>query len=140
MCDLLSPTGVLCFEVGLLGGISPSWYPLVGSIGLGQHLWLYSDRAFRKLMQKAGLEIVRIQYFGLAPQVIGGKILGVLNKRLLRPALQSIDRNIADRALRWKESGINFLRYRAGALLPHLGPQTLLVVAKPRVAKPMNVQ
>ena len=131
MCDLLSPTGVLCFEVGLLGGISPSWYTLVGKIGLGQHLWLYSDRAFRNLMRKAGLEIVRIQYFGLAPQVIGGKILGVLNKRLLGPALQTISRDGAERAMRSNQSCVNFLRYRAGALVPHIGPQTLLVVAKP---------
>jgi SAM-dependent methyltransferase len=131
MCELLSPTGVLCFEVGLLGGISPSWYTLVGRIGLGQHLWLYSDRAFKNLMLKAGLDIVCIQYFGLAPEVIGGKILGVLNKRLLAPALQTISRNGADHALRAKHSCVHFLRYRAGALLPHIGPQTLLVIAKP---------
>lgn len=131
MRDLLSPTGVLCFEVGLLGGISPFWYALVGRIGLGQHLWLYSDRAFRNLMREAGLEIVRIQYFGLAPEVIGGKILGVLNKYLLRPALQTISRDGAERALRAKQFCGYLLRYRAGALLPHIGPQTLLVVAKP---------
>jgi SAM-dependent methyltransferase len=131
MCDLLSPTGVLCFEVGLLGGISPLWYTLVGRIGLGQHLWLYSDRAFRNLMRKAGLEIVRIQYFGLAPEVIGGRILGVLDKHLLRPALQTVSRDGADRALRVKQSCLYFLRYRAGVPLPHIGPQTLLVVAKP---------
>jgi SAM-dependent methyltransferase len=131
MCDLLSPTGVLCFEVGLLGGISPSWYPLVGRIGLGQHLWLYSDRAFRNLMRRAGLEIVRIQYFGLAPEVIGVRILGVLDKYLLRPALQTVSRDGTDHAVRVKHSCVYFLRYRAGALLPHVGPQTLLVVAKP---------
>jgi SAM-dependent methyltransferase len=131
MCDLLRPTGVLCFEVGLLGGISPSWYPLVGRIGLGQHLWLYSDRAFKNLMRKAGLDIVRTQYFGLAPEVIGGKILGILNKRLLGPALQSVSRHGSDHALRAKSNCVHFLRYRAGALLPHIGPQTILVVAKP---------
>ena len=132
MCDLLNPTGVLCFEVGLLGGISLSWYRLVGRIGLGQHLWLYSDRALRNLMQKAGLEIVRIQYFGLAPEVIGGRILGVLNKNLFLPALHTFSRDGADRALRVKQSCVYFLRYHIGALVPHIGPQTLLVVAKPR--------
>lgn len=131
MCELLTPTGVLCFEVGLLGGISPSWYPLVGKIGLGEHLWLYSDRAFRNLMRRAGLELVRIQYFGLAPEVLGGKILGVLSKRLLGPALQTISWDGAQRAVRFHRSCVNFLRYRAGTLLPHIGPQTLLVVAKP---------
>ena len=131
MCELLNPAGVLCFEVGLLGGISPSWYPLVGRIGLGQHLWLYSDRAFKSLMQKAGLGIIHSQYFGLAPEVLGGKILGVLNKHLLRPTLRAISRNGEERAFRAKQFCGHFLRYRAGRLLPHIGPQTLLVVAKP---------
>ena len=131
MCQLLSPTGVLCFELGLLGGIPRYWYSLVGRIGLGQHLCLYSDQAFKNLMLKAGLDIVCIRYFGLAPEVIGGKIIGVLNKRLLTPALQMISRNGADHATRVKQSSIHFLRYRAGALLPHIGPQTVLVVAKP---------
>ncbi len=131
MCELLNPSGVLCFEVGLLGGISPSWYTLVGRIGLRQHLWLYSDQAFKSLMRRAGLDIVRIQYFGLSLEVIGEKILGVLNKHLFRPALQAVSRDGADRALRAKQSCGFFLRYRAGALLPHIGPQTLLVVAKP---------
>jgi SAM-dependent methyltransferase len=131
MCELLSATGVLCFEVGLLGGISPSWYTLVGRIGLRQHLWLYSDRAFRDLMRKARLEIVRVQYFGLAPEVLGERVLGVLNKHLLRPVLQTVSRDGADRALRMKQFCGYFLRYRAGALFPHIGPQTLLVVAKP---------
>jgi SAM-dependent methyltransferase len=131
MRKLLSPTGVLCFEVGLLGGIPPYWYSLVGRIGLGQHLWLYSDLAFKNLMLKAGLDIVRIRYFGLAPQVIGEKIVGVLNKRVLTPVLEMISHNGADLAMRIKESSIHFLRYRAGTLLPHIGPQTVLVVAKP---------
>ena len=131
MCELLSPGGVLCFEVGLLGGISPYWYGMVGRIGLGQHLWLYSDRALRNLMRKAGLEIVRAQYFGLAPEVIGGKVLGVLNKRVFTPALRAVSRNGQDRAIRVKQSCIHFLRYRTGALIPHFGPQTLFVVAKP---------
>jgi len=131
MCELLSPGGVLCFEVGLLGGISASWYRLVGNIGLGQHLWLYSDRAFRNLMGRAGLSILHIKYFGLAPEVIGGRVLGVLNKRLLSPALRALSTEGENRALDIKRSCVNFLRYRVGSLLPHVGPQTLMVVAQP---------
>jgi SAM-dependent methyltransferase len=131
MCELLRAGGVLCFEVGLLGGISPAWYPVVGSIGLGQHLWLYSDRAFHNLMGRAGLSVLHIQYFGLAPEVVGGKILGVLIKRLLIPALQALSSDGKNRALQIQQYCVNFLRYRVGSLLPHIGPQTLMVVAKP---------
>jgi len=121
----------LCFEIGLLGGISPSWYRLVGSLGLGQHLWLYSDEAFKNLMERARLNILDIQYFGLAPEVLGGKALGILNKRLLSPVLQAVSTGGRERAMRIKNSCTNFLRYRVGSLLPHLGPQTLMVVAGP---------
>jgi SAM-dependent methyltransferase len=131
MCELLSPEGVLCFEVGLLGGISPYWYSLIGRIGLGQHLWLYSDLAFKRLMRKAGLEIVHVQYFGLSAQVLGTRIFGALNKRLIAPAWQAVSRNGRERAVAAQQSLINLLRYRVGSILPGVGPQTLLVVAKP---------
>lgn len=131
MCELLALNGVLCFEVGLLGGVSPAWYSLIGRIGLGQHLWLYSDAAFKSLMQKAGLEIMHVQYFGLAAQVLGTRVVGVLNKRLIAPAWQAVSRNGRERAVAAHRSLINFLRYRVGSLLPLVGPQTLLVVAKP---------
>jgi SAM-dependent methyltransferase len=140
MCDLLAPDGVLCFEVGLLGGISPAWYRLVGRIGLRQHRWLYSDQAFKILMRRAGLEVVSVQYFGLALEVVGEKVLGVLNKHLFRPALQAVCHDGAERSLRAKQSCGYFLRYRAGALIPHIGPQTLLVVAKPTTRKCINAQ
>jgi len=131
MCEMLAPRGVLCFEVGVLGGVSPAWYWLIGRIGLGQHLWLYSDPAFKRLMQKAGLEIVHVQYFGLAAEVLGTKVFGVLNKRLITPAWQGVSRNGRERAVAAQRSLTNFLRYRVGALVPLVGPQTLLVVAKP---------
>jgi len=131
MCELLAPNGVLCFEVGLLGGVSRSWYSLVGRIGLGQHLWLYSDLAFKRLMQRAGLEIVHVQYFGLAAEVLGTRAVGALNKRLIAPLFQAISRNGRERAVAVQRSLVNFLRYRLGSLVPLVGPQTLLVVAKP---------
>jgi len=131
MCELLRPGGVLCFEIGLLGGVSRAWYPLVGRLGLGPHLWLYSDRAFHKLMESAGLSVLHIQYFGLAPEGFGGKFVGVLNKRLVGPALQAFPPNGKDRALQVQQYCVNFLRYRVGSLLPHVGPQTVMVVAKP---------
>ena len=132
MCNLLAPGGVLCFEVGLLGGISPRWYSLVGRIGLGQHLWLYSDQALKNLMQKAGLDITHVQYFGLAPEVLGGKVLGVLNKRVISPVWRAVSRNGTENAVVAQRSLRNFLRYRIGSVVPHIGPQTLLVVAKPK--------
>jgi SAM-dependent methyltransferase len=131
MCELLRPGGVLCFEVGLLGGVSPFWYRLVGSIGLGPHLWLYSDRAFHILMKRAGLRIVHTQYFGLTPQIVAGKAIGIVSKRLISPVLQAFSAEGKQQAIRIHQSCLNFLRYRVGTLLPYVGPQTLMVVAQP---------
>ncbi len=133
--QLLTPGGALCFEAGLLGGVSPAWYRLIGTIGLGQHLWLYSDRALKMLLVRAHLEVVEIKYFGLSAQVIGGKILGVALKRVVAPLL----RIIADGNAGAASDGIaalqsmleSFLRYRIGSLIPHIGPQTVFVVARP---------
>jgi len=132
MSELLTAQGVLCFEVGLLGGVSPYWYSLIGRIGLGQHLWLYSDLAFKRLIERAGLEIVHVQSFGLAAQVLGTRIVGLLNKRLIAPVLRAVSRNGGQRAVASQQALINFLRYRVGSLIPFVGPQTLLVVAKPQ--------
>jgi len=82
-------------------------------------------------MQKAGLEIVHVQYYGLAAEVLGTRVFGVLSKRLIAPAWQAISRNGRERAVAAQQSLINFLRYKVGSLLPRVGPQTLLVVAKP---------
>jgi SAM-dependent methyltransferase len=131
MCELLTPGGVLCFEVGLLGGSSHLWYPLIGNIGLGEHLWLYSDEAFRNLMSRARLRLLHITYFGLAPEAIGGRIFSILNNRLLRPALDFAASDGKMQSLRLQASFVNFLRYRVGSLLPRVGPQTLMVVAQP---------
>ena len=131
MSELLSPGGVLCFEIGLLGGVSPMWYRLIGTIGLGAHLWLYSDIAFHKLLKTARLQLLHATYFGLIPQVVAGKAIGVFCKRALAPALQSFGFDGKSGSYRIHQFSSNFLRYRAGRLLPHLGPQTVMVVARP---------
>lgn len=135
MSELLRPGGVLCFEVGLMGGISPLWYRLIGKIGLGPHLWFYSDRALRLLLARSGLQIKRLQYFGLAPRAILARISGVFLKRLVVPLL-SATRHLGvfpppEKAIQLQDKIRNFLRYRAGAFFPRIGPQTLLVIAHP---------
>jgi len=84
-------------------------------------------------MQKARLEIVHVQYFGLAAEVLGTRVFGVLNKKLIAPIFQAVSRDGRERAVAAQRSLVNFLRYRVGSLVPLVGPQTLLVVAKPGI-------
>jgi SAM-dependent methyltransferase len=136
MARLLKPGGVLCFEVGILGGISQFWYPLIGAIGLGQHLWLYSYRALAELFERAGFVVKHEQHFGLAPQVLLTRPTGIVTNRLLRPLLAGLRRaglrTGPEKALQAKWTFENFLRYRVGRVSPRFGPATMLVVLRPR--------
>ena len=87
MTAFLRPGGVLCFEVGILGGISTAWYRLIGTVGLGQHLWLYSNRALEQLLERSELTIEKIKYFGLAPEVAVGRAIDIFSNRMLKPVL-----------------------------------------------------
>jgi SAM-dependent methyltransferase len=139
MSTLLRPGGVLCFEVGILGGISPRWYQLIGRVGLGYHLWLYSEQAVTSLLKQAGLRIEHLQHFGLAPGVIVSSLKGWL-RRMAAPVLPPIASPTARSGARpraqrtsqtFDEWFSNILRYRVGSIAPHIGPLTLLIVARP---------
>ncbi|MGH8069847.1 MAG: class I SAM-dependent methyltransferase [Candidatus Entotheonellia bacterium] len=135
MSNLLRPGGVLCFEVGILGGVSPFWYRLTGRIGLGYHLWLYSEPAVESLLTQAGLRIGYLQRFGLAPRVIISRAKGGL-RQLIGSAATARHSAAAHLHAQRTQRGfngwlLNFLRYRVGALVPGIGPQTLLIVARP---------
>jgi SAM-dependent methyltransferase len=136
MVSFLRPPGVLCFEVGILGGFSPLWYKLIGQIGLGPHLWLYSEQALKALFAKSDLIVERVQNFGLAPECILGKVSGIFSRRVLRPLLRSIQPfrflPSPEAADTLHHSVLTFLRYRIGYMTPRVGPQTLFVMARPR--------
>jgi SAM-dependent methyltransferase len=135
MTRLLRPDGVLCFEVGIVGGISPVWYRLGGGIGLGRHLWLYSYQALAKLLERSGLSVEHEQHFGLALGVLLSRPTGVVTNRLIRPALSGLKvlgfPTGPEKALHLKFAIETFLRYRAGRISPAFGPATMLIVARP---------
>ena len=66
MSALLSDSGVLAFEVGLIGGTPRVWYRGLDPIGYPQHLWLYSEASLRTLLQQAGLRIRATVRFDLS--------------------------------------------------------------------------
>lgn len=127
---------MLCFEVGILGGISTAWYRLIGTVGLGQHLWLYSNRALEQLLERSELTIEKIKYFGLAPEVAVGRAIDIFSNRMLKPVL-NLARPLRifpspEAAVELQSSTRNFLRYRVGNFAPRIGPQTVFVVARPK--------
>jgi SAM-dependent methyltransferase len=115
MTAFLAPGGVLAFEAGLLGGVAPWWYAVIGRVGYPQHRWLFSERSLGMLLARAGLELVHATRFGLGP--------GTLFRGAVR-ALPAGHR-LADRTQ-------SFWRYTAGRLAPRLGPATVFAIASPR--------
>jgi SAM-dependent methyltransferase len=133
MAELAKPDGVVCFEVGVFGGLAPAWYRWVGLIGYPQHLWLYSEAAIEEVLQRAGLRIEAVQRFGLLPSTILSTLgNAVLRNRISRPRSA---RGAAARATGFYRiySWLQYvLRYRVGRLVPPIGPSAMLVTARVR--------
>ncbi len=134
MTDLLRPNGRLCFEAGLLGGISTAWYRLLRQVGLKHHLWLYSESSLQRLLESAGLEIEQSQHFGLLPYIGAGRA-AALARKLTSGGLNATRTQLGCRAARSVDAKYfrlkHWLRYPVGALSPKIGPQTVLMVARP---------
>ena len=132
MARLVRPGGVVCFEVGIFGGLKRSWYPWVGRIGYPHHLWLYSESAVHAVLERAGLRVEAVRRFGLLPATILSTLGNhTLRRKISRP---SSDSGRAPRATGFYLAYSWFqyvLRYRIGAFVPAIGPHALFVAARP---------
>jgi SAM-dependent methyltransferase len=134
MARTLAAGGHVCFEVGLIGGLAPAWYHVMGRVGFPQHRWLFSDEALRRVLARAGLRVVGLQRFGLVPSLAGivaRRLAGPLGEHIAGrrpdpgglPAIASAPHRLYERAL-------SFLRYPVGRFAPDVGPQTVFVAAR----------
>jgi SAM-dependent methyltransferase len=134
MSGLLAPNGILAFEAGTLGGIREFWYEWIGALGFPQHRWLYSEHSLRALLSKAGLKILRMRHFGLAPAVALYHSR-VVAAQFLRPSLRRPHSSPAAAAvpgnLDFYSRLEQFFRYRVGAIAPRFGPATWFIAAQP---------
>jgi SAM-dependent methyltransferase len=138
MAALLAPNGLLAFETGTLGEIQPFWYRWIGKLGYPQHRWLYSEKSLRALLAEAGLEIVRMRHFGLAPAVILYRfrlIVARVRQKLRRTSKGSVRISPGKPTGNHKPSSLEtldqFFRYRVGSVSPRFGPATWLIAARP---------
>ena len=141
MAKLLKPEGVLFFEVGLVGDLAPVWYRWIPEHSIPRHRWFFSHRALERLLERAGLGVVRIKKYGLAPQVVAYRGLSTIFQRAKRmtesrslatdpqPDGRDVKRSARYRQL--VDRYDNFMRFSVGAVAPKIGPLTALVIAKP---------
>jgi SAM-dependent methyltransferase len=136
MAARVRPGGYVCFEVGILGGVSPRWYSMLGRLDFPEHRWLFSEEALRGLLRHAGLEVVSIRRYGLLASalLLGARrlVAPVLGRWAQRPAKEA--RTIGEgtsavaRLYGWLQ---HVTRYTLGRWMPRVGPLTLLVAARP---------
>ena len=133
MKSLLKPGGVLYFEVGLVGGLSPHWYRRMGTLRMPHHRWFYTPDALNALLKASGLQVDRMKRFGLAPGILlskFGKALGRGGGATRTLSSKSSDEHRPSESVKRQRARVA-LRYRIGALLPGIGPETAFVIASP---------
>ena len=134
MSSMLKPeSGVLCFEVGLFGGMNKHWYRFAGRPGFPQHRWFFSLDNIESLLRQADLVLVDSRQFNVAPSTILSSLLRALTPSNLRavPDAQSLEAAEPNRIWRTYHLIHHFLRYHLGSVLPQFGPSTALIVAAP---------
>jgi SAM-dependent methyltransferase len=132
----LRPGGVMCFEVGLFAGLDPRWYAWVGRPRFPAHLTFFSRRGLEQVLDRAGLEVVALRSFSIAPSTA----ISTMLRRLLPERFEAVpvaDSSGADQpvtrggpAHRAYARLHYVLRYRVGAVLRLPGPQTAFVAAR----------
>jgi SAM-dependent methyltransferase len=142
MSSLLAPDGVLACEAGTLGAIHPLWYRWIGQVGFPQHRWLYSPKSLRRVFVDAGMQILQMQHFGLAPAVAMHRLFVMaagLVRRIHRnsvsqerqaPGGTPVNRDVQGTGDAIYDVVDQFLRYRIGAMAPRLGPATWWIAAR----------
>jgi SAM-dependent methyltransferase len=133
MGRMLRPGGAMFFEVGLVGGIGPSWYRRMPPGSWPRHRWFFDRESLTKLLARAGLRVVRMQVYSLGPQVLlyrsASRLLGACRWFLprRRPATRSV--GSSQPRERPGEARINnWLRFGLGRVAPQFGPCTALVL------------
>jgi SAM-dependent methyltransferase len=128
MAALARSDGVVCFEVGLFGGLSPRWYPWVGRPGFPAHRWFFSENALGALVARAGLRITSMRRFSIAPSTVLSSALQKALPRRIRSVRESTGRAPRGTAIQRLYARLHHvLRYRLGSSLSMSGPQTCFV-------------
>lgn len=133
---LLADDGLHVFETGE-GDISEKYRPLIANWQFPDHLFIYSDEALRRLLQRTGYESIRIERYSIAPLLRAKAAYARAKGRTSKagPSLRSSEPGSRSRARRAAITALgysrHFLQYGLGSLTPRSGrPQTVIVVAR----------
>jgi len=146
MSAMLNPDGVMLFQTGNFGDLSPSRRWLVDKWQYPDHLYFFSEKGLGQLMEQAGLEPLFIARYSRSVEFRFHKFLQLLmsfrHKKPI-PTEKAASNGIASlKAPKTRNPVIRFatdckgrldhaLQFQLGRVLPKFGrPQTLTVVCK----------
>ena len=136
--------GLVVFETGNGGDIDAKYFKLIKTFQYPDHLFFFSERNIRSLLESTGFELLRSFKYSLVPQIhlidLVATVMGEKPRASdLRPTLASASApKITKRAGGTLAKNIYawlayFLRYKVGSLAPKKGrPQTIVFVARKR--------
>ena len=140
----LKNPGVLCFETGNGGDLSKWWLRFIGRLQYPHHLFLFSKKNIEQLCKQTGFEIIALHRYSIFFQIGAIKLVQWLRKHL-KEMFPKKEKNTVLQGLhefprRYSPKRGLFLkflilmsfiiRYKIGKILPKIGPQTVIYVAK----------
>lgn len=140
----LKEGGYLVFETGNLGDVDYKYFKYFHHFSLPDHLFFFSTRNLRDLLQKTGFELIRIYRYSIMPDLalnspVLKKIREIIKFKIFRHNKNKTPGNNTDigkdiKKRRWdyfRDIFAYLLRYKAGYLLAKNNvPQTILIVAR----------
>jgi 2-polyprenyl-3-methyl-5-hydroxy-6-metoxy-1,4-benzoquinol methylase len=133
MVSRLNPGGLLMFETGNFGDVSPAYYHFIRSFQYPDHLFFFSRASLGLLLERSGLKATKIRRFGRLAEMMIQKKLG--RDAGPGPEPGAVADAVAGKT-RLKQKVKQWIRhlliYKIGALHPlKNAPQTLVVIATP---------
>jgi 2-polyprenyl-3-methyl-5-hydroxy-6-metoxy-1,4-benzoquinol methylase len=128
--DKLKDDGILVFETGNVGEIDKPWTSFIKTVWNPDHLFLFSIKSVKFLLDLSGFELIRYRYYSIVPYQLVSKIFK-RKKKTINDFNGSIagDMNVSiAQKIKWYIAF--FLVYHLGRFLPKNWPSTVIYVAK----------
>ncbi len=140
----LRDRGILFFETGNGGDLSRRWLNFIGRLQYPQHLFFFSKKNIEQLCSQTGFEIIKTHQYSIALQLFMIKVFKWLSANMKRLTfkgnLKIVSENLQEipqqhscwKSLFFKTAlwMVFFIRYKIGKILPKIGPQTIIYIAK----------
>jgi len=143
--ERLKDNGYLIFETGNLGNVEEKYFKLFTSFQLPDHLFFFSEKNLKELLQRTGFEFVKAYRYSKLPLLWIMKGLKAKTdqfavrgekKHLRKPdiSFSKINKFIFEYLLRNAFNNFSYLMvYKLGYVIPKKGrPQSLFVIAQKR--------